>query len=178
MAALVLVDPPEEHEAERAAKIIPSMADFASKEIERSRNCASAKELTGDCAPGIPDDAPPAVLARLSSGARLHFLTQAAEMESGFMGPDDAEIDRAGTDLGNLPLIVLTSEQFKTNAQMPAEVRTVTQNLWRTFHEEIAARSKRGLNRVVPGTGHYIQLERPDAVIAAVEEAAAMHRHS
>ena len=50
MAALVLVDPPEEHEAERVAKIIPSMADFASKEIERSRNCASAKELTGDCA--------------------------------------------------------------------------------------------------------------------------------
>jgi pimeloyl-ACP methyl ester carboxylesterase len=175
VAGLVLVDPPVEGQTARVAKIIPSFEHMAATEVERSRNCASAKELTGDCEPGIPGDAPAQIAARLRSGARLHYLTQAAEIE-GIIGADDAEIERAGTDLGDVPLIVLTSEQFKTNEHMPPDVRAASQNLWMTFHDEIAAHSKRGINRVVPGTGHYIQLEQPDAVIIAVEEIATAHR--
>lgn len=166
---MVLVDPPSEGQMGRIAKIIPEANQMLTQEIDHSRTCAKAKELTGDCAPSIPDDAPADVAARLKSATRVHFLTQAAEMEADVDGRNDAEIEQAGTNLGDLPLTVLTSEQFRTNEHMPPELRAASQNLWMTFHSEIAAHSRRGSNLVVPGTGHYIQLERPDAVISAVE---------
>ena len=144
--------------------------------IDHSRACAAAKNLSGDCAPEVPDDAPPVAAARLRTAARVHYLTQAAEMENAVNGRDDGEIQSAGTDLGELRLVVLTSEQFRANAQMPPQLRSASQDLWMTFHNEIAAHSKRGSNRVVRGTGHYIQFQKPDAVIAAVEEITAANR--
>ncbi|MEP6983502.1 MAG: alpha/beta hydrolase [Sphingomicrobium sp.] len=172
IAGLVLVDPPVEGESDRAEKIAPGMKRSTELEIERSRECASAKAQTDDCKPWIADDAPPKIAARLRSLARVHYLTQAAELEAAMSGSDDSEIVRAGVDLGQTPLIVLTSEQFKQNADMPAATRAAVQELWTTFHNEIAAHSTRGTNRVVPGTSHYIQSDRPEAVVAAVEEVA------
>jgi pimeloyl-ACP methyl ester carboxylesterase len=175
VAAMVLVDPPSEGETARIARIIPGAERMISAQIKRDRACASAKAPTRDCEPDMPDDAPPAVAARLRTAVRVHHLAEAAEL-AGIAGPDDAEMERAGTNLGNMPLIVLTSEQFEKNQQMPAGLRTASQKLWMTFHDEIAAHSKRGSNRIVPATGHYIQLERPDSVVAAVEELAAPNR--
>jgi pimeloyl-ACP methyl ester carboxylesterase len=178
VVGMVLVDPPSEGQMPRIAKILPGADRMVTQAINHSRACAKAKDLTGGCAPDVPDDAPPATAARLRSAARLHYLTQAAEMEGDINERDDTEIKRAGMDLGHIPLIVLTSEQFKTNEQMPPELRTAAQELWMVLHNEIASHSRRGSNRVVPGTGHYIQLEKPDAVITAVEElAAAKHAH-
>lgn len=47
-------------------------------------------------------------------------------------------------------------------------MRDAKNALWMKLHDEIAASSTRGVNRVVPGAGHYIQLEKPDTVIGAV----------
>ena len=41
------------------------------------------------------------------------------------------------------------------------------------MHEELAALSSRGVQRIID-CGHNIPVERPDAVVAAVEEVAAM----
>jgi pimeloyl-ACP methyl ester carboxylesterase len=177
VTGMMLVDPPVESQTQRISKIMPGIEKMMAQQIDHSRDCAAKKILSGDCQPDIPDDAPPAVAARLRANARLNYLTQAAELEAAINGADDAELVRAGTDLGNVPLVVLTSEQFKTNQHMPPELRMSAQNLWMTFHDEIAAHSKRGSNRVVAGTGHYIQLERPDAVITAVEEVAGAASH-
>jgi pimeloyl-ACP methyl ester carboxylesterase len=175
VAGMVLVDPPIEGQTERVAKLV-DLKSMAMKQIEHSRQCASATAPRGDCSPSIPDDAPPTMAARLRSAARAHFLAEAGEMEAATTGRDDAEFVRGGSDLGDLPLVVLTSEQFKTNEHMPPELRTAAQKLWMSFHDEIAAHSKRGSNRVIAGTGHYIHLERPDAVVAAVEEVASAAR--
>ncbi len=172
ISGIVLVDPPEEREVERAERIAPGMRRSLELEVERSRQCASAKEVSGDCEPGIPSDGPPGMLAQIRGLGRTHYSTQAAEM-MGLLRYDDAEMERAGTDLGSVPLVVLTSEQFKNDSEMPPDKRAAVQKLWATMHDEIAAHSKRGTNRLVPGTGHYIHLERPDAVVAAVEEVAA-----
>lgn len=173
---MVLADPPLEGEMSRIEKITPGADKVFAQAIDHDRSCAEAKELNAACAPYVPDDAPAVVAGRLRSATRIHYLTEAAEMQADLDGTNDAEIQRAGTDLHNLPLIVLTSEQFKTNEQMPPEVRSAAQNLWMTFHNEIAGHSTRGSNRLVPGTGHYIQLDRPDAVIDAVEELASLPR--
>lgn len=58
--------------------------------------------------------------------------------------------------LGAIPLIVLSS----ANAS-PAE---------RAEHEMLARRSSKGRFEIVPGSGHWIQLDRPDVVIRAIEE--------
>ena len=178
ITGIVLVDPPIEHETERVSKLVPDFEKMTRMQIEHVRQCASAKDLTGDCAPGAPDDAPPAVAERLRATARAHDLVGADEMEAAMDGRDDSEIAAVSTDLGNVPLIVLTSEQFKTNQHMPPQLRSAAQNQWMTFHDEIAARSKKGSNRVVAGTGHYVQLERSEAVVAAVIEVAAAAKNS
>ena len=77
---------------------------------------------------------------------------------------------------GNMPMIVLTSTKVPelppgtpdaasaraTFAAMDAEMHR--------GHAELAALSSRGVQRLVPDSGHYIQLDQPDAVIGAIEE--------
>jgi pimeloyl-ACP methyl ester carboxylesterase len=64
--------------------------------------------------------------------------------------------DRDQQALGAIPLIVLSS----ANAS-PAE---------RAGHEMLAQCSSKGRLEIVPGSGHWIQLDRPDVVIRAIEE--------
>jgi len=72
--------------------------------------------------------------------------------------------------LGDRPLIVLTAG--RSSAVRPGE--TIAQAearyaLWQAMHDEIAALSTRGERRTID-TGHAIQLERPEVVVAAIEE--------
>ena len=73
----------------------------------------------------------------------------------------------------DMPLVVLTATTFrwppnassKARAELPAR-----QAMWRQGHDELAALSSRGLNRMVADSGHFIQQEQPEAVIEAVDE--------
>ena len=58
--------------------------------------------------------------------------------------------------IGDLPLIVLSAERASAGE--------------RTWHHELAARSSRGRIEIVGGSGHWVQLDRPDAVIRAIDE--------
>ncbi|MGD1096308.1 MAG: alpha/beta hydrolase [Bryobacteraceae bacterium] len=67
--------------------------------------------------------------------------------------------------LGDLPLIVLSSETASA--------------IERQEHEELARRSTRGRLEIVSGSGHWIQLDRPDVVIQAIRELFTfMHVHT
>jgi pimeloyl-ACP methyl ester carboxylesterase len=84
---------------------------------------------------------------------------------------------------GEMPLIVLTSTKVPelppgtpdavsarvTFAAMDAEMHR--------GHAELAALSSRGIQRLVPDSGHYIQLDQPDAVIAAIKEVISATRY-
>ncbi len=77
---------------------------------------------------------------------------------------------------GAMPIIVLTStkapelppgtpdpESFRAKfAPMDTEMHR--------GHAELAALSSRGVQRLVPDSGHYIQLDQPNAVIGAIKE--------
>jgi pimeloyl-ACP methyl ester carboxylesterase len=83
---------------------------------------------------------------------------------------------------GAMPLIVLTSTKVPelppgtpdavsaraTFAAMDAEMHR--------GHAELAALSSRGVQRVVPDSGHYIQADQPDAVIGAIREVLSIAR--
>jgi len=76
----------------------------------------------------------------------------------------------ATRSFGDLPLIVLSDDRFATDAwRTPAETAIAAQK-WREGHTALARRSSRGRMEVVQGAGHFIQRDRPEVVIAAIQE--------
>ena len=103
--------------------------------------------------------------------AALHGAP-ASEFES--FAKDGAELNSAMDGYGAMPLIVLTSIDDIQAIQQPmgassGQIATVQQG-WIALHDRIAAQSSRGLNCVIAGSGHYIQIDKPDAVIDAVRQ--------
>jgi pimeloyl-ACP methyl ester carboxylesterase len=77
---------------------------------------------------------------------------------------------------GDMPIIVLTHSpypKFKDESQEERDHRTL---LWESLHLEVASMSTRGINEIVPNSGHYIQLEHPQIVVDAVNQAVAISR--
>lgn len=65
--------------------------------------------------------------------------------------------------LGAMPLVVLSIEA-------PWGELTNYNKVWNALHADLARLSSRGAHRIVEGSGHVIQLDRPQAVIDAVDE--------
>ena len=78
------------------------------------------------------------------------------------------EVDAVRQPLGDLPLIVLSAERLAADLQAAAGAGYA-------MHDEIAALSTRGERRTVDA-GHAIQIEKPEVVIAAIEEVLALAR--
>lgn len=88
---------------------------------------------------------------------------QLSEFQNYLDGNSFRDVRNARRSYGMLPLIVLTSPQTMSAAGPQ----------WRLLHQELAALSGAGEQRIVAGAGHYVQLDRPEAVIAAIEDVAA-----
>jgi pimeloyl-ACP methyl ester carboxylesterase len=74
----------------------------------------------------------------------------------------------ASGSLGDLPLVVLSHDPDKASAELPADLVKPTNDAWEKMQEEMAHLSTRGTQSIVKGSAHYIQVDRPDAVIDAV----------
>lgn len=72
----------------------------------------------------------------------------------------------SGTPFGNRPVIVLSHGIF--DAEDPIDVAS----FWAAdrLHAQSAALSRRGKHRIVPKTTHNIEIDDPDAIIAAIGE--------
>jgi len=73
--------------------------------------------------------------------------------------------------LGDKPLVVLSADDSWGLSEGPAKT------FWRRYkkrwfaqHEALAHLSSRGVHRVIEASGHEIQLDKPQAVIDAVDE--------
>lgn len=82
----------------------------------------------------------------------------------------------AGTfrNLGDRPLVVLTAlKPFPPEAlaelKWSEEQARLAQDAWKQMHDEEATWSSNSRHQVVPDASHYIQFDRPDIVIAAVQ---------
>lgn len=71
------------------------------------------------------------------------------------------QIGAAGT-FGTYPVRVLTATDHPVS---PAR-----EELWQTMLGELAAEASDGAQLVVPGAGHYIQLDQPDVVVSSILE--------
>src|SRR5918912_1229062 len=80
--------------------------------------------------------------------------------------PGSATQVRAAGTLGTIPLVVLTAGREMD----PAALRVPLEAAWRGMQEEMAGLSTDSVHVLMPKSGHYIQVEAPKAVIAAIQE--------
>jgi pimeloyl-ACP methyl ester carboxylesterase len=70
--------------------------------------------------------------------------------------------------LGELPLVVLSHDPATPQPDLPEDLIKPTNDAWEKMQEELAHLSTRGTQVIAKGSGHYIQLDRPDLVIESV----------
>ena len=184
VAGLVLVDASH---PEQEARLRPAVGDLTGKMASQmgvARVLAASGGmrlfLQPDTAqfPGFP---PPqlAVAGRFQPQGMPAVMAEAAALGASM---EQARVTTAVGDrplgerpLGDRPLVVLTAlrplganelAQMQISERQGAAMRAI----WDTLHVEEAAWSTRGRHVRVPDSGHYLQFDRPDLVIAAVRE--------
>jgi pimeloyl-ACP methyl ester carboxylesterase len=185
VAGMVLVDPADENANAVFARILPRLGTFdKDTQLPQLRACAIAvRDARGDpsdtrlkrCIPPPNPQFGPALNTAMHTMALQPRLWEAMASELASEEPyDRAELTNARRSYGTMPLIVLTGgAQFKRYQKVIglSDQQVVDAQLaWKQMHEELAAQSSRGFNRMVPGAGHDIQVERPGAVSAAIQE--------
>ena len=76
------------------------------------------------------------------------------------------------SQLGATPLVVLSAEYSFGESGTPESVRfnRAYSKVWIAMHEALAHLSSRGIHRIIMGSGHQIQLDKPQEVIDAADE--------
>jgi pimeloyl-ACP methyl ester carboxylesterase len=125
-----------------------------------------------DCSATLPSETPATlrkVWPQFFTG--YYFADKVSLMSSLYTHRYDSADHRS---LGSMPLVVLSAENSwgTENANTPAIIRFNRTYLktWIAMHEALAHLSSRGIHRVIKGSGHQIQLDKPQAVIDAVDE--------
>lgn len=186
VVGMVLVDPSIPDQLTRFRRAAPAFgASIENSNAERPvllRKCAdwvrrggvhSRAPDPGGCL-SFPEDYPPALTKSLAD-LDLDAARWAANISLSDQFPADTRlVVNPRRNYKDLPLIVLTSSKLPTfTASTPqAVVRDAPLLLAELMvaHDELAGLSTRGVNRSVPDSGHYIQIEHPEAVLTAVEE--------
>ena len=185
VVGMVLVDPSIPNETAIRERVAPKFAAFGDAApraaAERLRQCA-AKLRSGELKHGMPEfdrctaQPLPAVFSGLSMRlAQLNadparLLTQASAITSA-SSQSGREAINPQRRYGDMPLIVLTSGQHPMPPDMAADVREEAAQYFRALasgHDAYAALSTRGHRQLVPDSGHFIQLDNPAVVLAAI----------
>ena len=88
--------------------------------------------------------------------------------------PDNADLVksleqvRAIHSLGNLPMMVLASGAFLREAPTRPEAGPLLHEIWQDLQRDLANLSSNGVYSVVESSGHFIQRDRPEAVVDAI----------
>lgn len=77
---------------------------------------------------------------------------------------------------GDIPIIVLTHSPYPKAKDETQDERNQRTLLWESLHLDVAAMSTRGVNEIVPNSGHYIQYDHPQVVVDAISQALAIAR--
>lgn len=155
VVGMVLVDPSVEYQDRRLAAAFGPGAGSLAGIRARLVGCIDAAR-TGDPASRCDAKPLPVLVAQLS------------ELDTLWTATSD-EVARGRRSYGAMPLVVLTAGDGHAG---PDQARIAA--VWAGLHDEVAARSRRGLRRTVAGSGHLMMRDRPDAVAAAIAEVVAM----
>lgn len=76
---------------------------------------------------------------------------------------------RAVTTLGDLPMIVLAASEFRIRIPEP-RFGSYMQNMWHELQRDLAGLSSNSKFVAVENSGHFIQMDQPQVVTAAIRE--------
>jgi pimeloyl-ACP methyl ester carboxylesterase len=178
VAGMVLVDPAYDAEFQdssgsrcRSAKMAKLLDQFRICAAAASNGFAAGTELYGKCI-DTPDSQPnahfgPAINRALAAVQMRPAFQRAQLSEYESLCASSTEEVRAvpRRPYGDMPLEVLTGGE---PAADPSSANSDSQEKW-AAHEAVAKLSTRGVHRSITDSGHYIQLDRPEAVVTAVE---------
>ena len=138
--------------------------------LEAHGNLQPSSSEFKDCSATLPSDTPIALRKVWPQFFSAYYFADKVSLMSSLYTHryDSADHHR----LGAIPLVVLSAENSwgTENANTPAIIRFNHAFLktWVARHEALAHLSSRGIHRVIKGSGHQIQLDKPQAVIDAV----------
>jgi pimeloyl-ACP methyl ester carboxylesterase len=194
VVGMVLVDPSVPDQNARFARVAPVMTAAFSGSMRdplatlfrkcipaiRAGTVSRAGPDPDGCLhpPPPPPDYPEALRAAFVAQTTAPPETVARAMETMASSIESFDADQQAIlsprrNYGSMPLIVLTAGEFITPPDFPQAMKDevpARQAEWARAHDEYAALSTRGVNRTVSGAGHFIQNDRPQAVIDAVGE--------
>ncbi len=178
VAGMVLLDPSEvgenrfaaiygkkKYDAERAADL---------KYIQVCDQKAHRRELKlGDNCVGPANPHAPKVLQRVQQQHDLsEGMWDATLSEMISLAADIHEVASEQRSYGNLPFFVLTAgaaEQDAAGQTGAGKAQIAAANrLWKRLRDADAALSHRGVNCIIPGASHYLQIEKPNIVVEAL----------
>jgi pimeloyl-ACP methyl ester carboxylesterase len=127
----------------------------------------SRPEYNG-CSAALPSDTPAAFRTIWPQFFTAYYFADKVSLMSSLYTHRYDSVDHRR--LGAMPLVVLSVENTWNN-NTPAGVRfNRSYSKWIALHEALAHLSSRGVHRMIKGSGHHIQLDKPQAVINAVDE--------
>ena len=97
---------------------------------------------------------------------RPQFIA-AVRAEAAAQDENSAQVRALGS-LGNMPLIVLSHDPEKVH--FPGNLSEPVNREWGKMQEELAQLSSNGSHLVVKGSGHDIQIDKPEAVVNAIRK--------
>lgn len=115
-----------------------------------------------------------AAQARYAATVRWQIAAASERQSVAYASADQARATRR--HYGDMPIIVLTHSPYPKAKDETQEERNQRTLLWESLHLDVAAMSTRGVNEIVPNSGHYIQYEHPQIVIDAVDQALSVAR--
>ncbi len=118
-------------------------------------------------------------LAHLSRAplVRPAFWSALGSEDKASVATDSAEDLKEQRSYGAMPLIVLTAANDIGDSPLPpAEMRAIDR-VWTAGHDRLARLSSVGVNFVIHHSEHFIQLDRPAVVTAAIAEVVSQAKH-
>lgn len=169
VAGLVLVDPSSPHQISRFIEAFPEAAKMPNPQAA-IKDCAidpRPAEFIAKCQRSVPKDVPSDMADRYrdsqTPAAASAIMREGAAME----GLSSQLLDAEKKNLGAMPFIMLSRDPTMAFPEYPPD-SAGAQRLWLKMHVETMDLSSDSQLLVVPRAGHMIQIDRPDAVIAAV----------
>lgn len=178
---LVLVEPQHEDELERTDKASGGKLKQMYAMIGENNNACAAQsekgfvpgsEMWANCIGTIPPAYGRALAAAQMVAMRAPARWRTLQSETTHFDASGAELRAARRSFGDLPVTVLSRgvSPFAVPGKPQSALNKAMEDENLAIHKEIAALSTRGKHRVVPGAGHIVHLEKPKAVVAAIEE--------
>lgn len=178
---LVLVEPQHEDETRRLDKAsqgnLGKMYAMVAGQYKFCLDAARAgfkagSEARANCVGAPADVYGPALGQAVATATSTPAYWQTVIDEWDAIKLSDEQLRKRRRSFGDMPLIVLTRSvsPYAEPGKPQSALNKATEDENFAIQKEIAALSTRGKQRVVPGAGHVVQAEKPQAVVEAVLE--------